>query len=79
MTASELKTNIQKKLDNIEDITILEEVDSIISFISSDKEDYIDLPEEVKQSIEEGLAQLENGKKLTYEELKMRNARWFMK
>ncbi len=79
MTASELKTNIQKKLDNIEDINVLKEVDIIISFISSDREDYNDLPEEVKQTIEEGLSQLENGKKITYEELKMRNARWFMK
>ena len=77
MTTSELKRNIQKKLNNIEDITILKEVDSIINFISSGKENYNELPEDLKTAIEEGLAQLENGKKISYEEVKKRNARWF--
>jgi len=77
MTTSELKRNIQKKLNNIEDITVLKEVDSIINFVSSRKEDYDELPEELKIAIEEGLAQLESGKKISYEEVKKRNARWF--
>ncbi len=77
MTTLELKKNIQKKLNSIDDISILKEVDIIINFISSKKEDYNELPEEVKQSIEEGLAQLDAGKKLSYDEVKKRNARWF--
>lgn len=77
MTTLKLKKNILKKLDEIEDVKILEEVDSIISFISSGKEDFNDLPEELKQSIEEGLIQLDDGKKISYDEVKRRNARWF--
>jgi len=79
MTTSELKQNIQKKLNNIEDITILKEVDSIINYISSGREDYNELPEDLKIAIEEGLAQMDNGKKVSYEEVKKRNARWFSK
>lgn len=77
MTTLKLKENIRKKLDKIDDMSLLEEVDSIISFISSGKEDYNELPENVKRSIEEGLAQLDNGKKFSYDEVKKRNARWF--
>lgn len=70
MTTLKLKENIQKKLDKIEDISLLKEVDSILSFISSGKDDYNELPDEVKHSIEEGLAQLDCGKKLSYDEVK---------
>lgn len=78
MTALKLKKEIQKKIDKIDDISLLKEVDSIINLISSGKEDYNELPEEVKKAIEEGLAQLDSGKKLSFDEVKKRNARWFL-
>ncbi len=78
MTALKLKKEIQKKIDKIDDISLLKEVDSIINLISSGKEDYNELPEEVKKAIVEGLAQLDSGKKLSYDEVKKRNARWFL-
>lgn len=77
MTSLELKENIKKKLDRIEDITILKEADNIINYISLDRDIYKDLPEELKNAIEDGLTQLDNGKKISYEEVKKRNARWF--
>jgi len=77
MTAIKLKKDIQRKIDKIDDISLLKEVDSIINLISSGKEDYNELPEEVKNAIEEGLAQLDSGKKISYDEVKKRNARWF--
>lgn len=77
MTALKLKKDIQKKIDKIDDISLLKEVDCIINLISSGKEDYNELPEEAKKAIEEGLAQLDSGKKISYDEVKKRNARWF--
>jgi hypothetical protein len=77
MTATEIRANIQRKLDKIDDLSVLEEVESIINFISSGKEDFNLLPEEVRNSITEGLEQLDKGNKLSYEEVKKRNAKWF--
>ncbi len=77
MTATEIRANIQRKLNKIEDLSVLEEVESIINFISSGKEDFNLLPEEVRHSITEGLEQLDKGNKLSYEEVKKRNAKWF--
>mgnify|MGYP001167391356 CR=1 FL=1 len=77
MTAIKLKKDIQKKIEKIDDISLLQEVDSIINLISSGKDDYNELSEEIKNAIEEGLAQLDNGKKLSYDEVEKRNARWF--
>ena len=39
MTTTEIKKNIQKKLNNIDDISLLIEVESIINYIVRDKED----------------------------------------
>jgi hypothetical protein len=77
MTTPELKNSIHQKIDEIEDQIILEEVKSIVDFITSPKGDWNDLPENVKQAIEDGINQLDNGRKISYEEVKQRHARWF--
>jgi hypothetical protein len=77
MTATELKSSIHKKVDEINDTEMLEEVQSIINYITMQQEDWNDLPENVKQAIEDGLSQFENSKVLSYEEVKQRHSRWF--
>ncbi|MFZ1320480.1 MAG: hypothetical protein WAT71_02905 [Ignavibacteria bacterium] len=79
MEISELKRNLRKKIDDINDASLLKEVEVVINIISKDKEDFTDLSDELKESILEGLAQLDKGEKITYEEVMKRNKRWFMK
>jgi len=44
-----------------------------------DEYDWNNLPYALKTAISEGLEQLENGKKISYDEVKKRNSRWFDK
>lgn len=77
MSVTELRKDIQRKVDKIQDRKMLEEVKSIVDYITSSKEDWNDLPENVRLAIEDGLSQFEQGKSLSYEEVKQRHSRWF--
>ncbi len=77
MTTTDLKSKIKKKIDKINDVELLEEFNSIMNYLTSGKEDWNKLPPELKEAVEEGLQQLNTGNKVSYEEVKKRNSRWF--
>lgn len=77
MTSTDLKLKIKSKVDKINDVKLLEEVDSIMNYLTSGKEDWNNLPLELQEAIEEGLEQLNRGEKISYDEVKKRNSRWF--
>jgi hypothetical protein len=77
MTTTNLKSIIKSKVDEINDIEILEEVNSIMNYLTSGKEDWNNLSAEIKEAVEEGLLQLNAGNKISYDEVKKRNSRWF--
>ncbi len=77
MTTTNLKSIIKSKVDEINDIEILEEVNSIMNYLTSGKEDWNNLSAEIKEAVEEGLQQLNAGNKISYDEVKKRNSRWF--
>ncbi|MBK6536329.1 MAG: hypothetical protein WBQ38_10615 [Ignavibacteria bacterium] len=77
MTTTDLKSKIKSKVDEINDVELLEEVNSIVNYLTSGKEDWNNLSTELKEAVEEGLQQLNTGNKISYDELKKRNSRWF--
>lgn len=77
MTTTDLKSKIKSKVDEINDVELLEEVNSIVNYLTSGKEDWNNLSTELKEAVEEGLQQLNTGNKIPYDELKKRNSRWF--
>jgi hypothetical protein len=48
-----------------------------VNYLTSGKEDWNNLSTELKEAVEEGLQQLNTGNKISYDELKKRNSRWF--
>lgn len=77
MITTDLKSKIKSKVDEINDVELLEEVNSIVNYLTSGKEDWNNLSTELKEAVEEGLQQLNTGNKISYDELKKRNSRWF--
>jgi hypothetical protein len=77
MKTTDLKSKIKSKVDEINDVELLEEVNSIVNYLTSGKEDWNNLSTELKEAVEEGLQQLNTGNKISYDELKKRNSRWF--
>jgi len=77
MTTTDLKSKIKSRVDEINDVELLEEVNSIVNYLTSGKEDWNNLSTELKEAVEEGLQQLNTGNKISYDELKKRNSRWF--
>lgn len=77
MTIPDLKSNIKKKIDEIDNVKLLEEFNIIMNYLTSEKEDWNNLTPELKEAIEEGLEQLDRGNKVTYEDVKKINSRWF--
>ena len=49
----------------------------LTAYLTSGKEDWNNLSTELKEAVEEGLQQLNTGNKISYDELKKRNSRWF--
>ena len=77
MITTDLKSKIKSKVDEINDVELLEEVNSIVNYLTSGKEGRNNLATELKEAVEEGLQQLNTGNKISYDELKKRNSRWF--
>ncbi len=77
MTIPDLKSDIKRKIDEIDNVKLLEEFNIIMNYLTSEKEDWNNLAPELKEAIEEGLEQLDRGNKVSYEEVKKINSRWF--
>lgn len=77
MSITDLKKHIHNKIDKINDAQLLEDIDHIMDFVKSSREDWNDLPDNVRESIEKGIQQLDNGEKISFEDFKSKNSKWF--
>lgn len=73
MSTAELKSNLHKLIDSLDDKSVLSKVYTFLAALTGKNkvdEDYYDLPIEVRKAIEEGIEQLDNGKGISYEEFR---------
>ena len=77
MTKTEIKQDIHSKIDLLEDDQKLENLREIVDFIVNDEE--VVLSEEESIAIEEGLRDVEEGRTISYEDLKKKHSEWFGK
>lgn len=81
MKIDNIKSDLHKVIDTIDDEELLEEIHYLIkSSVDSKSEDlWDDLPEDVKNAITEGLAQADRGQTITNEQFKEKFKKWFSK
>ena len=72
MSTIELKSSLHNIIDTIEDKSMLSKAYAFLSSLSGKRtvDDYDNLPAQVKAAIEEGIAELNNGKGISYEEFR---------
>jgi len=68
MSTAELKKNLLKRIEQIDEDYLLEELLGVIEIETSN--DFFKIPEEHKKDIEIGLAQIENGNTIPHEEIR---------
>lgn len=81
MKIDNMKSDLHKVIDTIDDEELLEEIHYLIkSSVDGKSEDlWDDLPEEVKNAITEGLAQADRGQTISNEQFKEKFKKWFSK
>ena len=72
MTLIELKESLHKKIDGLNDQQFLEYVDEIIT----NKEEVPVISQHIRDEIEQGRRDIENGDFITIEELKKKYEQW---
>lgn len=72
MGTAELKLNLHKLIDGVQDNSILEAVYTLLSKANVNTEDdwYNSLPDEIKASIERGISEADNKQYVPYTEVK---------
>ena len=81
MKSENIKSDLHKVIDDINDEELLEEIHYLIkSSVEGKSEDlWDDLPQEVKDGITEGLAQADKGQTITNKQFKEKFNKWFSK
>ncbi|TAE38259.1 MAG: hypothetical protein EAZ70_03085 [Runella slithyformis] len=69
MTATDIKTDIHKKIDVLQDISVLNEIYALLDRQNLSKDFWDNLSAEQKEDIEAGLQDLEAGRKKPYKEV----------
>ena len=78
MSIEELKQYLHRKIDAIDDEATLLQIEEIIYIVINDsKIKYDSLSEELKSSIAKGIKELDEGKYISYEEIKKNIAKKF--
>lgn len=77
MTKAEIKQSIHSLVDTIEDESKLEQIQEMLGYWVN-KEKVSVSPEEM-EAIEEGLKDVEEGRTISYEDLKKKHSEWFGK
>jgi predicted transcriptional regulator len=78
MRIDDLRSDIHKAIDTIDDESLLNEIQHIIEQSKQDNDaEWDNLPQEVKSAIEEGLAQAEQGRTISNEQAKQKLKKWF--
>jgi predicted transcriptional regulator len=81
MKIDNIKSDLHKVIDTIDDEELLEEIHYLIksSVDGKSEELWDDLPQEVKDAITEGLAQADRGQTITNKQFKEKFKKWFSK
>ena len=77
MTKTEIKQHLHSVIDTVENESKLEEIQEIVDYLVNNEEVLV-TPEEM-EAIEEGLKDVEEGRTISYEELKKKHSEWFGK
>jgi len=77
MTKTEIKQHLHSVIDTVENESKLEEIQEIVDYLVNNEE-VIVTPEEM-EAIAEGLKDVEEGRTISYEELKKKYSEWFGK
>ncbi len=77
MSTAELKKKVLKRIEQIDEDYLLEELLGVIEIETSDE--YFKIPEEHKKDIEIGLAQIESGNTIPHEEVRKKVDEWLGK
>ena len=76
MDALELKSDLHKLIDKINDLTVLNAVKVILSRQADISDFWDELPEEVKRSIEKGRVQALKGETADHEQMIKKYEKW---
>lgn len=79
MTKTEIKQNIHSLVDTMDNENILIQVKEMLESISNDSISFVKLSKEEQNSIRKGIDQLDNGKKIDYEDIKKNYPEWLRK
>lgn len=74
MSTAELKNELKKRIDDLEENDLLEHLISIIEIETSSE--YFEIPESHKKSIDIGIAQIKAGQGISNKEVMERVKRW---
>jgi predicted transcriptional regulator len=69
MSIQELKTHLYRAIDGIADETLLQRIYAIVQGLGLGEEEWDELPQSTKESIELSLRKVEAGKVIPYEEV----------
>lgn len=82
MSVQELKNQLCKAIGEIEDKTLLQQIQAMINASGETigaEEEWNKLPESVRDSIEASLQKVEAGKVVSHNDVKARFSKWFTK
>ena len=76
MDAIELKSDLHKLIDRVNDMSMLSAVKAILSKQTLESDLWGELPLKVQESVKKGILQVENGKTRTHEEVMQKHKKW---
>jgi hypothetical protein len=79
MTKTEIKQTIHSLVDTVEDEVTLVQIQQMLESISEDSLTFSSLNDDERESINTGIDQLNKGKKIDYEDIKMKFPEWLRK
>ena len=76
MNAIELRSDLHKLIDRVNDISVLSAIKTILSKQASESDFWEELPLNVQESVKKGIRQVENGETRTHEEVMQKYEKW---
>ena len=76
MNAIELRSDLHELIDRVNDMSMLSAIKTILSKQTSESDFWEELPLNVRESVERGMSQIENGETRTHEEVMQKHNKW---
>ena len=76
MNVIELRSDLHKLIDRVNDISVLSAIKTILSKQASESDFWEELPLNVQESVKKGIRQVENGETRTHEEVMQKYEKW---